>query len=153
MDASDGQDTRYWTGAHTKHCLRYHLVWIPKYRRRLLTGGIAQRLQELLHQACFVNRWHIQELAIQPDHVHLLLQIHASDSLKDVMQRLKGGTSRMLRAEFPDLDEFLWGNSFWAQGYFAETVGTTEEHVIRRYIRDQGSDRSMTDVLPSLFDE
>ncbi|MEO7719462.1 MAG: IS200/IS605 family transposase [Capsulimonas sp.] len=84
---SDIPDSRYWTGAHTKHCLRYHLVWIPKYRQRLLTGVIAHRLQELLHHASAVNRWRIHELAIQSDHVHLLLQIHASDRISDVMQR------------------------------------------------------------------
>jgi putative transposase len=153
MHASDNEGSRYWTGAHTKHCLRYHLVWIPKYRRRVLTGAIAHRLHELLHQAAEVNRWRIHELSIQPDHVHLLLQIHADDCLKDVMQRLKGGTSRLLRLDFPDLEEFLWGKSFWAQGYFAETVGTTQERVIRQYIRNQGTITSRPETEPTLFDD
>ena len=55
-----------------------------------------------------------------------------------MVQRLKGGSSRVLRAEFPKMEEFLWGPSFWSDGYFAESVGQTEEGVIRRYIRRQG---------------
>ncbi len=88
---------RYWTGAHTKHRLRSHLVWIPKYRKRVLTGQVAVRLEALLRQACEVNGWEVQEIAIQPDHVHLLVQVQARDSVPAVMKVLKGGTSRVLR--------------------------------------------------------
>lgn len=135
--SSSRKPSEYWTGAHTTHRLRYHLVWIPKYRRRVLEGAVASRLTELLAQACEVNDWQAHELSVQPDHVHLLVQAHPRDGLPDVVQRLKGGTSRVLRAEFPALEEFLWGESFWADGYFAETVGTVEEDIVRRYIQNQ----------------
>lgn len=127
----------YWTGAPTKHRLRVHLVWIPKYRKRVLEGAVAARLEVLLHEAAEVNRWRIQELAIQPDHVHLLLQIQPTSSIASVVKSLKGGTSRVRRDEFPELKEFLWGKSFWAQGYFAESVGQVEESVVSAYIRHQ----------------
>lgn len=127
----------YWTGAHTKHRLRYHLVWIPKYRKRVLRGRVAARLEALVRQACEVNGWEAQELAVQPDHVHLLVQVQARYSVPQVMRALKGGTSRVLRAEFPELEEFLWGKQFWADGYFAETVGVVEGEAVRRYIREQ----------------
>jgi hypothetical protein len=55
----------------------------------------------------------------------------------EVVQRLKGGTSRVIRKEYPELEEFLWGDSFWADGYFAKTVGNVDEDVVRRYIREQ----------------
>jgi putative transposase len=129
--------TSFWSGAHTRHRLRSHLVWIPKYRRRVLQGPIALRLEQLIRQAAEVNRWQVHEMAIQPDHVHLLLQTRPAESIASVVNRLKGGTSRVLRLEFPDLDEFLWGESFWADGYFAETVGTVEESKVRAYIQDQ----------------
>jgi len=74
---------------------------------------------------------------IQPDHVPMLIQIHVRESVAQVVQRLKGGTSKVIREEFPGLEEFLWGDSFWADGYFAESVGQMEEEVIRRYIREQ----------------
>lgn len=76
---------------------------------------------------------------MQPDHVHLLLQVSPTDSVMSVMQSLKGGTARVLRAEFPELEEFLWGESFWSDGYFAESVGQAEEAVVRAYIRNQGA--------------
>ena len=127
----------YWTGAHTTHRLRFHLVFIPKYRRRVLTEPVASRLTELLRQACDVNAWGVVEINVQTDHVHLLLQLPPTDCVSDVMQSLKGGTARFLRLEFPGLREFLWGSSFWADGCFAETVGQQEEAVVRDYIRNQ----------------
>jgi putative transposase len=84
-----------------------------------------------------MNRWWISELSIQEDHVHLIIQTNPSDSVAEVVQRLKGGTSRVIRKEFPELEEFLWGDSLWADGYFAETVGSVDEEVVRRYIKQQ----------------
>ena len=128
---------RYWTGAHTKHRLRFHLVWIPKYRKRVLRGKIAARIKQLLYEACKVNNWLLSEINVQEDHVHILVQIWPRESVADVVKRLKGGTSRVIRAEFPELEEFLWGDSFWADGYFAETVGKVEEEIMQKYIREQ----------------
>ena len=130
---------KYWTGAHTTHRLKFHLVWIPKYRKRILHGNVSARLQELLRQGVEVNHWQLDELAIQPDHIHLLLQIKPSESIARVVQLLKGGTSKKIREEFPELEEFLWGDSFWADGYFAESVGVINESVIANYIKNQSS--------------
>ena len=135
--AQTNEPESYWSGAHTKHRLRVHLVFIPKYRRRVLQGAVAARLDALLRQAAEVKRWQIQELAVQPDHVHLLLQIHPRESIASVVKTLKGGTSRVLRAEYPELEEFLWGGNFWASGYFAETVGQVMEATVSEYIRRQ----------------
>lgn len=67
----------------------------------------------------------------------MVIQLPPRVSVAEAVQTLKGGTSRIIRAEFPELEEFLWGDSFWADGYFAETVGQVNEEVIRKYIRDQ----------------
>ena len=128
----------YRSGAHTKHRLRYHVVWIPKYRKRVLRGKLVVRLKRLLREAVEVNGWGIEELSIQEDHVHLMIQANPRDSVADVVQVLKGGTSRVLRKEFPELQEFLWGDSFWADGYFAETVGKVDAEVVKKYIKQQG---------------
>ena len=130
-------DSEYWTGAHTKHKLRYHLVWVPKYRKRVLIGKLAKRLEALLYQAADVNGWRIEELSIVNDHIHMLIQVKPDKALSKVVQLLKGGTSKVLRSEFPELEEFLWGDSLWADGYFAESVGVSDERMIRRYIREQ----------------
>lgn len=128
---------RYWSGSHTRHRIQLHLVWIPKYRKRILRGKVAVRLRQLLYEACRMNRWWIGEISIQVDHVHVLIQINPRNSVAEVVQMLKGGTSRVIRKEYPELEEFLWGDSFWADGYFAETVGRVDEATIRRYIQNQ----------------
>ena len=128
---------RYRTGSHTKHRLLYHLVWIPKYRKRVLRGEISIRLKRLVYDACKMNGWWISELGVQEDHIHMIIQLNAADSVADAVKMLKGGTSRVIRKEYPELEEFLWGDSFWADGYFAETVGTVNEEIIRKYVREQ----------------
>ena len=128
---------KYWTGAHSKHRLMYHLIWIPKYRKRILKGHLARRLEELFKQCAEVNRWEIHELNVQIDHVHMLVQLRQDISVSSAVQLFKGGSSKKIREEYPELEEFLWGNSFWADGYFAETVGQLNEKRIREYIRNQ----------------
>ena len=115
----------------------YHLVWIPKYRKRILRGKIAKRIKELLEQCALMNGWRIDELNIQPDHVHMLVQIKPSISVSKVVQLFKGGSSRIIRSECPELEEFLWGDSFWADGYFAETVGKCDYETIKKYVQNQ----------------
>ena len=115
----------------------YHLVWIPKYRKRILQGKLAERLQELLYECAEINGWKIEELSIQKDHVHLLMDISPVIAVSRVLQILKGGSSKRIREEFPELKEFLWGDSFWADGYFAETIGRVSEKDIRNYIVNQ----------------
>ncbi|HYA26380.1 MAG TPA: IS200/IS605 family transposase [Thermodesulfovibrionales bacterium] len=127
----------YWTGAQTKHRLQVHLVWIPRYRKRVLRGKIAIRWRQRVREACKMNQWQISEMSLQTDHIHLIMQIKPNDSISGIAQTLKGGTSRALRKEFPELDEFLWGDSFWADGYFAESVGHVDADILKRYIREQ----------------
>jgi putative transposase len=115
----------------------YHLVWIPKYRKRILRGALVIRLKELFLQCAEVNGWQIQELNIQIDHVHMIVQLKPSLSVSKSVQLFKGGSSKVVRLEFPELEEFLWGTSFWGDGYFAETVGFCSEEAIKAYVRNQ----------------
>ena len=133
---------RYWSGSHTKHRLRYHVVWIPKRRKRLLQKSIVGRLTEIIYEGCHMNKWWVEELSIQKDHVHMLIQIKPQESISSVIKRIKGVSSRLLRQEYPELEEFLWGDSLWCDGYFAVTVGEVDELVVKRYISNQGA--SMT---------
>ena len=127
----------YWKGSHTTHRLRYHIVCAPKDRKRVLNGMLADRLFELLQDCADVNCWEILELNIKPDHVHMLVQLRPEVSISMVLQYLKGGSSRKVREEFPDLKEFLWGDSLWSDGYFIETIGRVSEAAIKKYIKDQ----------------
>lgn len=95
------------------------------------------RLEELFRECAQMNEWTIEELNIQEDHVHMLIGLKPSISVSKAVQYLKGGSSRVIRKEYPELEEFLWGDSFWSDGYFAETVGTISEDRIREYIKNQ----------------
>ena len=138
--------TKYWIGSHTTHRLRYHIVVLPKYRKRVLKGKIATRVKQLFFQACQVNKWWIDELNVQPDHVHMLIQTKPRESVAEVVQILKGGSSKVIRLEFSDLEEYLWGDSFWSDGYFAETVGIVNESVIKDYIKNQHDESISLDL-------
>ena len=115
----------------------YHIVWIPKYRKRVLVGRLADRLKELLYECAEINKWQIHELNIQEDHVHMIVQLRTNISLAMAVQLMKGGTSKIIREEFPELKEFLWGKNFWSDGYFAETVGTVNVEKLREYVKNQ----------------
>src|SRR3989339_1894600 len=121
--------------------IQYHFVWIPKYRKRVLEGLIKERLNQLLHDCAEINQFEIMELSIQLDHVHLFLSAKPRFSPSEIMRLIKGGSSRKIREEFPELEEFLWGDSFWADGYFVSTHSNLTEEIIREYIKQQGQDR------------
>ena len=141
---------KYWPGAHTRHRLMYHLVWIPKYRRRVLQGKVAVCLRRWFYEAAKVNWWWIEEMRILPDHVHMLIQIHPTETVAEVVQKLKGGTSHRLRQECPELEEWVWGGSFWADGYFAETVGARSFAAVKRYIKENADSMPQGKRSPGL---
>lgn len=83
-----------------------------------------------------MNNWEIHELGIDNDHIHILIQINPKESVSKVVNLLKGGSSKVIREEHPELEEFLWGDSFWCDGYFAESVGTKNESLLKKYINN-----------------
>jgi len=87
---------RLWKGSHTKHRLLYHIVFIPKYRSRILQGKISKIIQHEIYEGVKINSWWIEELNILKDHVHLLIQLHPDGRVSDVVKRIKGATSRKL---------------------------------------------------------
>jgi putative transposase len=136
---------QYLQGAHTTHRLKYHLVWTPEYRKRVLQGKVAARIKGLFYDCAEMNRWFVEELEVMPDHIHMLIQLPPSIAVAKAVQLLKGGSSKVIRVEFPELDEFLWGDSFWTDGYFAESVGVSNEATIKKYIQDQWANYSMSE--------
>ena len=114
-----------------------HLVWTPKYRKRILKGVLAKRIDELLQLCAASNGWEVLELNVQEDHVHMVVQFVPTISVSRMMQLLKGKSSRIIRAEFPELEEVYWGDSFWADGYFAETAGHCNIDMILAYVKNQ----------------
>lgn len=116
----------------------YHLVWITKYRKKVLQGDIGYRLREIIRQICNTEKVHILKGAVGPDHVHLMLEIPPYMAVSRIVQHLKGESSRKLQMEFPQLRKQFWGQHFWQIGYFVSTTGSVNEKTVREYIAEQG---------------
>ena len=130
----------YRIGSHTVYEIKYHFVWITKYRYKVLHGNIAIRLIELLRQGCEARGLEIVRGSISKDHVHLLLSCPTTLSPSQIAQYLKGRSSHLLQDEFPELKKRYWGQHMWARGYFCGTVGVVDEETIRQYIESQGDE-------------
>ena len=114
---------------------KYHVVWCSKYRRKVLTDGIDTRLKELIQSICAEIDAQIFELEVEPDHVHLLLEVDPQYGINKAVRHIKGTTSPILRSEFPGLRSRL--PTLWTTAYFVSTVGNTPLSEIRQYIEDQ----------------
>ncbi|AOY83974.1 IS200/IS605 family transposase [Moorena producens JHB] len=114
---------------------KYHVVWCPKYRRRVLVGEVEKRLKELLYQIAEEIQVEIIELEVMPDHVHLLCECDPQFGIHKVVKRLKGATSRYLRQQFPKLKSRL--PTLWTNSYFLSTVGGASLETIKRYVLNQ----------------
>ena len=128
---------RYQLGAHTKHDLKVHLVWIPKYRKKVLTGQVALRVRDLIRQICQARDVVVVRGAVSPDHIHMLLSAPPHLSPSKLVQFIKGRSSRKLQEEFPELRRKYWGQHLWARGYFCASVGAVDEQTIKQYIENQ----------------
>ena len=129
--------TEYRTGAHVVYDIKYHLIWITKYRYRVLRGRVAERTRDLIRQICQSRDIVIVRGAVSPDHIHLLVSATPNLSPAKLVQYIKGRSSRRLQDEFEELRKRYWGQHLWARGYFCATVGAVDEDTIRRYIESQ----------------
>ena len=125
------QMSRYAKNAGAVFSLKYHIVWCPKYRRPVLTGDVEIRLKELLHDIAAELSMTVHALEIMPDHVHVFVEADPRWAVTEIVNRLKGRTSRMLRQEFSELRSRL--PTLWSRSYFASTVGAVSEKTIQRY--------------------
>ena len=128
---------RYRLGSHAKYDLKVHLVWVPKYRKRVLTGPVATRVRDLLRQISAENELEIISGKVAPDHVHMFISYRAHQTISQIVQWLKGTISRVLLQDFAHLRRQYWGRHLWARGYFAVTSGTITDDMINEYINEQ----------------
>lgn len=115
--------------------LKYHLVWCPKYRRKVLTGKIATRLKEILYGVAHDNEFTIHALEIMPDHVHLFVECDPTWAPAGIAFAFKGKSSRLLRQEFKELTTRL--PTLWSRSYYCGTVGHVSEKTVKAYIASQ----------------
>ena len=122
--------------AHSAYDTAYHLVWSPKYRKGLLTGALAKRVEELFREISQAHDITIEEMEVSVDHVHIFCSFPPRYAISQVVGRLKSLSARTVFKEFPSIKRRLWGGELWEDGYFVRTVGEkVTAEVIRQYIR------------------
>jgi putative transposase len=127
------QLAEYKTHNHCKFLLNYHFVWIPKRRRKVLVGGIATRLRQIILELSIEKGWDVLAMAVEPDHVHLFIGVKPSDTPHLIVKAFKGRSSNYLRKEFPELKKLP---SLWTGSYFVSTAGNISSDVVKKYIED-----------------
>ena len=128
------------------HC-QYHIVWVPKYRLRILTGEVAEEVERCIRAFTERLEAEVVELSIQADHVHLLVMIPPKVSVSDYVGTVKGRTAINILNRFRKLKKKPhWGNQFWAKGYCVDTVGLDAEK-IRKYVQYQEAQEKRAEQL------
>ena len=128
---------RYEKGAHTLYDLKVHVIWVPKYRKRSLTGQVAIRTRDILRQIALEHEIEVISGKVAPDHVHMFITFRPMQPIAKVVQYLKGISSRILLQEFAHLKKQFWGRHLWARGYCAITSGNITDEMIQKYIEEQ----------------
>ncbi len=123
--------------SHRLYDIKYHLVWITKYRKKILKGELARRIRELIREVCKSNEVEIIKGHVSQDHVHLFVSSPPHLSVSKLMQQIKGKSSRKVMSEFKTISKMYWGRHFWARGYFVVSSGTITDEIIMEYIEKQ----------------
>ena len=132
----------YRTTSHTKYDNKYHIVWITKYRKKILKGDIAVRIRDIIRQVCEKYSVDIIRGNVSSDHIHILVSIPPHYSISKIVQNLKGRSSRIIQQEYPQIRKEYWGRHFWGIGYFCVTTGNVTDEMIIKYIEEQGSNQT-----------
>ena len=123
--------------SHSVYDVKYHIVWVTKYRKPVLVGEVATRSRDLIRQCCSSLDVHILKGHVGKDHVHLFVSVPPTLSLSKLLQSIKGRSSRRMLDEFRTLKRQFWGRHLWARGYFVASSGNVTDEVIAQYIADQ----------------
>lgn len=126
---------KYKSNNNVVYSCKYHVVWCPKYRRKVLVDDVAKRLKELIIERCSEINAEIIEMEIMPDHVHLLVEVDPQFGINKAVRSIKGYSSHTLRQEFKSLTTRL--PTLWTNSYFVSTVGDAPLNVIKQYIESQ----------------
>ena len=137
--------------SHTKWECKYHIVFIPKYRKKALYGALRQQLGDLLRQLAVQRESRIEEGHLMRDHVHMLVSIPPKYSVSQVVGYLKGKSAIHIARTFMGRPRNFTGESFWARGYFVSTVGRDEQQT-REYIKKQDQEDQRIDQQ-TMFDK
>jgi len=125
----------YKSNHNVYYSCKYHVVWCPKYRRKVLVEEVAMRLTQIMREVCQEHQAEVLSLEVMPDHVHVLVEVDPQFGIHRLVRLIKGRSSRLLRQEFPVLKRKL--PTLWTNSYFVSTVGGAPLSVIKQYIENQ----------------
>ena len=131
----------YRKSSHTTYDCKYHLVWITKYRKKVLQGEVAKRVREILREVCRSHDVEILKGHVSKDHVHMFVSVPPHLAISKLMQYLKGKSSRKLMQENRMISKMFWGRHLWGRGYFVATSGNITDEVIMEYIKNQDKEK------------
>lgn len=134
----------YRLGAHTKTDLKIHVIWIPKYRKKVLKGQVAIRTRDLLRQIALEHELHIISSKVAEDHVHMFISYRPTQNVSKIMQWLKGISSKVLMSEFSHLKK---ERHLWSRRYMAVSSGNITDEIIQEYIEQQEGE-TISVILP-----
>ena len=127
---------------HSVYDLKYHIVWVPKYRKIVLQGSVAKRLKEVFQGIAERYEFEIDTMEVMEDHVHLFLSAPPRYAPAGIVQIMKSISAKMVFREFPEIKEQLWGGDLWSNGYFVRSTGDkVTSEVVRQYIRYQHKEK------------
>lgn len=135
MGMSNYSTYGYKTNRNVVYKCYYHVVWCPKYRRKVLHSGVDERLKQVVHEVCNELGAELMGLEVMPDHVHLLVGVDPQFGVHRLVKRIKGKSSRVLREEFPWLKSRI--PSLWTNSYFVTTTGGAPLAAVKKYIENQ----------------
>lgn len=139
--------TTYSKTSHTVFYHRFHIVWITKYRKRVLAGDLRLRIREIIAQAAEDMGVRIVNGVLSSDHVHIFAEIPPHISVSEFVKIAKGRSSRKAQQEFPSLQKEYWGRHFWGRGYFSSTSGNVTDEIINNYINNHSDAHKSENVL------
>ncbi|WP_080057197.1 IS200/IS605 family transposase [Spirosoma aerolatum] len=131
--------------SHSTYDIKYHIVWITKYRKQVMVGKVAENVRSILREICKQNEVEILAGHVSKDHVHLFVSVPPYISVSDLVQSLKGKSSRKLLSTDKNLAKQFWGRHLWARGYFAASSGNVTDEVVKQYIDTQDLQQSSDD--------
>lgn len=131
--------------SHTTYDCKYHIVWITKYRKRVLEGLLAERVRDLLRQICKENEVEIIKGHVSKDHIHLFVSVPPHLAISKLVQYLKGKSSYKIMQENKQVSRMFWGRHLWGRGYFVATSGNITDEVIMEYIKNQDENEDSGD--------
>ncbi|WP_250312091.1 IS200/IS605 family transposase [Rickettsia endosymbiont of Oedothorax gibbosus] len=139
--------TDYSKSSHTVFYHRFHIVWITKYRYKVLTGNLRIRIREIIAQVAEYLGIKIINGILSADHVHIMAEIPPHISISQFVKAAKGRSSYKIQQEFPEIRKTYWGRHFWARGFFSSTSGNVTDDIINNYINNHSDTHQPNNVM------